>query len=155
MILTSVAPEVLGAEVVLELYRCRWQIELLFKRYKSLLDVDQLRARAGSVLGKVWLHGKLLYAVLIERRARRRCGPEWTRLDGERCSSWWRVWRLIRDELTPLMTLSQCWHVEAWPAALKALAERPRKRRLQRLPSSVVLWLQQPPVPTPTLTMGM
>jgi hypothetical protein len=155
MVLTSVEPAVLSAEVVLELYRCRWQIELLFKRYKSLLDVDQLRARAGSVLGKVWLHGKLLYACLIERRAGRRCGPEWTRLDGERSGSWWRVWRLIRDELTPLMTLSQCWELEAWPAALTALAERPRKRRLQRLSSSVVLWLQKPPVTTPTLTVRM
>lgn len=155
MVLTSVEPEVLSAEVVLELYRCRWQIELLFKRYKSLLDVDQLRASVGSMLGKVWLHGKMLYACLIERRAGRRCGQEWTRLDGERRGSWWRVWRLIRDELTPLMTLSQCWDVKAWPAALTALAERPRKRRLQRLPAAVVVWLQKPPVPTPTPTMGM
>ena len=155
LVLTSVAPEVLGAEVILELYRCRWQIELLFKRYKSLLAVDQLRARGGSVLGQVWLHGKLLYACLIERRAGRRCGSAWTRLDGERAGSWWRVWRLIRDELTPLITLSQCWDVEAWPAALTALAERPRKRRLQRLPAAVVLWLQKPSLATPTMTMGM
>ena len=154
MVLTSVAPEVVGAKVILELYRCRWQIELLFKRYKSLLDVDQLRARIGSVLGNVWLHGKLLYALLIERRAGRRCGPQWTRLDGERDGSWWRVWRLIRDELTPLITLSQCWDMESWPAALTALAERPRKRRLQTLPSSVVLWLQKQPVPTPTMTIA-
>lgn len=155
MVLTSVEPAVLGAEVVLELYRCRWQIELLFKRYKSLLAVDQLRARAGSVLGAVWLHGKLLYACLIEQRAGRRCGAEWTQLAGARAGSWWRVWRLIRDELTPLITLAQCWDIKAWPAALTALAERPRKRRLQRLPSAVVLWLQKPSVTTPTMTMGM
>lgn len=152
LVLTSVEPEVLKADVVLKLYRCRWQIELLFKCYKSLLNADQLRARAGSVLGKIWLHGKLLYACLIERRAHRRCGAEWTRLDGERRGSWWRVWRLIRDELTPLITLSQCLDVTFWPAALSALAERPRQRRLQRLPPSVVLWLQTQPVPTPPLT---
>jgi hypothetical protein len=155
MVLTSIESEVLGGAVILELYRCRWQIELLFKRDKSLLEVDQLRTRAGSVLGKGGLHGTLLYACLIERRAGRRCGPAWTRLDGERSGSWWRVWRLIRDELRPLLTLSPCWDAKAWPAALTALAERPRKRRLQRLPSSVVLWLQKPPVPTPTLTVGM
>lgn len=155
MVLTSVAPEVVRAQVILELYRCRWQIELLFKRYKSLLDLDQLRARVGSVLGNVWLHGKLLYACLIERRAGRRCGPEWTRLDGERSGTWWRVWRLIRDELTPLITLSQCWDSRAWPAALLALTERRRKRRLQRLPAAVVLWLQKPPVPNPTIMMEL
>jgi Transposase DDE domain len=150
MVLTSIPPEVLSAETILELYRCRWQIELLFKRYKSLLDLDQARARAGSVLGQVWLHGKMLYACLIERRAKRRCGPEWTRLDKERCGSLWRVWRLIRDELATVITLSQCWDLHAWPAALTALAEGRRKRRLQRLPQSVVLWLQKPPAPNQT-----
>jgi hypothetical protein len=148
MVLTSVPPEVLSAKTVLELYRCRWQIELLFKRYKSLLDLDQARARAGSVLGQVWLHGKMLYACLIERRAEWRCGPTWTRLDKERSGSLWRVWRLIRDELMPLITLSQCWDLRDWPAALTALAERPRKRRLQRLSPTVVCWLQKPPAPT-------
>jgi len=144
LVLTSLGPEDLSAEAVLELYRSRWQIELLFKRYKSLLDLDQLRARAGSVLGSVWLHGKLLYACLVERRARRRCGSDWARLDGERPATWWRIWRLMRDELTPLITLSECWDWRAWPAALTALAERRRRRRLQRLPTEVVIWLQRP-----------
>ncbi len=152
-VVSSIPPEILSAETVLELYRCRWQVELLFKRYKSLLDLDQARARAGSVLGQVWLHGKMLYACLIERRAQRRCGPEWTRMDNERRGSMWRVWRLIRDELTPLITLSQCWDLRAWPAALMALAERRRKRRLQRLPPSVVLWLQKRPAPNQTNVM--
>jgi hypothetical protein len=153
LVLSTIPPEDLSAETVLELYRCRWQVELLFKRYKSLLDLDQIRARAGSVLGKVYLHGKMLYACLIERRAHRRCGPDWTRMDSERRGSWWRVWRLIRDELMLLITLSQCWDLEAWPAALTALAEGRRKRRLQRLPPSVVLWMRKPPMPNQTNVM--
>lgn len=153
MVLTSVPSTQLSAEVVLELYRCRWQIELLFKRYKSLLDLDQLRARAGSVLGEVWLYGKMLYACLIERRAARRCGPDWTQLDTERKGTWWRVWRLIRDELNPLLTLSQCWDLRAWPAALTSLSEGRRKRRLQRLSPQVVRWLQQPLIANPTLSL--
>jgi DDE family transposase len=153
LVLTSIPPEVLSAETVLALYRCRWQIELLFKRYKSLLDLNQMRARAGSVLGQVWLHGKMIYACLIERRAERRCGPTWTRLDSERCGSLWRVWRLIRDELTPVITLWQCLDLRAWPTALTALAEGRRKRRLQRLPPTVVRWLQKPPTPNQTNVM--
>ena len=147
LVLTSVPPTELSAAVVLAVYRCRWQIELLFKRYKSLLDLDQLRARGGSVLGAVWWHGKLLYAGLLEQRALRRCGPDWTRLDGPRRGTWWSVWRLMRDELTPLLTLSQCWDLTAWAAALTALAERPRKRRLQRLPNDLLVWLQRPLLP--------
>ncbi len=144
LILTSLPPEVLSAETVLAFYRCRWQVELLIKRWKSLLNFDQLRARAGSTLGRVWLHGKLLYAGLLERRCRRRCGPEWTRLDQERRGTWWRVWQLMVQEITPLITLVQCWDLSAWPAALEVLAERQRKRRLQALPAAVVVWLQRP-----------
>lgn len=144
LVLTTLAPAVLSAETVLALYRCRWQVELLFKRYKSLLDLDQLRARAASPLGQVWLCGKLIYACLIERRALKRCGADWTRLDTERRGTWWRVWKLLEQELVPLITLSQCWAARVWPAALSALAERKRKRRLQTLPTEVVIWLQRP-----------
>jgi hypothetical protein len=144
LLVTTVPPEVLSAETLLALYRCRWQVELLFKQFKSLLNLDEVRARKGSVLGQVWLHGKMLYACLLARRARRRCGPDWTSLDGERRGTWWRVWKLIREELTPLITLSQCWDLTAWPAALTALAERKRKRRLQTLPLEVVILLHQP-----------
>lgn len=144
MVMTSISPEVLSAETVLALYRGRWQVELLIKRYKSLLHLDQLRARAGSVRGKVWMLGKLIYAALVERRARRRCGPEWTRLDEERSGTWWRVWKMIQREIAPLITLEQCWVEESWPAALRVLAERRRKRRLQSLPAEVVIWLHQP-----------
>lgn len=141
LVLTTIEPAVLSAETVLALYRCRWQVELVFKHYKSLLAVDEVRARAGSDLGPVWLQGKLVYACLIARRAERRCGADWTSLDGERRGTWWRVWKLIQEELTPLITLVQCWNWEAWPAAL---AERKRKRKLQTLPLEVVIWLHQP-----------
>ena len=156
LVLTTVPPEVLSAVTILELYRCRWQVELVFKHFKSLLNVDELRARAGSVLGQVWLHGKLLYACLIERRALHRCGDDWTSLDGERRGTWWRIWKLIAPELTPLITLSQCWDLKAWPAALTALAERKRKRKLQSLPLAVVGWLHGlAPTTNQTLTGGV
>lgn len=76
LVLTTIEPAVLSAETVLALYRCRWQVELVFKHYKSLLSMDEVRARAGSVLGEVWLQGKLVYACLIARRAGRRCGAD-------------------------------------------------------------------------------
>lgn len=144
LVLTTIKPEVLSAKTVLALYRCRWQVELVFKHYKSLLSMDEVRARAGSALGPVWLQGKLVYACLPARRAGRRCGADWSNLDGERRGTWWRVWKLVQEELRPLITLVQCWKSEAWPAALQALAERPRKRKLQNLPLEVVIWLYQP-----------
>jgi IS4 transposase len=91
LVLTTLAPAVLSAQTIMTLYRLRWQVELAIKRWKSVLDVDALRAKAGSSLAEVWRHGKLLYALLLERRMRRKLGDSWGRLDQERVLTWWRV----------------------------------------------------------------
>ncbi len=52
-------------EQILETYRFRWQIELAFKRLKSLLFLDNLRAR-DPALAQTYLLGKLLGALLAE-----------------------------------------------------------------------------------------
>jgi hypothetical protein len=56
----------LTAEEVLALYRHRWQVELAFKRMKSLLGLSRLRKKNPEG-AKAWLQGKLLVACLIER----------------------------------------------------------------------------------------
>lgn len=63
---TDVPVEVLDAQAVLAWYRCRWQIELSFKRMKSILGLGTLpKKRPDSC--RAWLHGKLLVALLLER----------------------------------------------------------------------------------------
>lgn len=54
------------AEQVLELYRVRWQIELGFKRLKSLFDVGSAPNRDPGAV-RSWIYGKLLAVLLIER----------------------------------------------------------------------------------------
>ena len=54
-----------SVEVLLELYRCRWQVELAFKRLKSLLQLGHLK-KTDPHGAKAWLQGKLLVASLIE-----------------------------------------------------------------------------------------
>lgn len=56
----------LEAQGVLALYRHRWQVELAFKRMKSLLGLSHLRKKNPEG-AKAWLQGKLLVACLIER----------------------------------------------------------------------------------------
>ena len=51
---------------VLDLYRMRWQIELVFKRMKSILGLGQLPKRSDPN-ARAWLHGKLLVALLLDR----------------------------------------------------------------------------------------
>jgi hypothetical protein len=141
LVFTTLAPAVLPAQTIMALYRCRWQVELAIKRWKSVLDVDALRAKARSPLAEVWLHGKLLYAVLLERRMRRKLGDSWGRLDQERVLTWWRVWGLLKDEIAPMITGAVFWKDEVWAACLKVLAERPRQRQLQQLPPEAVAML--------------
>ncbi len=116
------------------LYRCRWQVEIAIKRWKSVLDVDALRAKRPPPLAEVWLHGKLLYALMLERRMRRQLGDSWGRLDPQRVGTWWRVWGMLKDEIGPIITGALFWKEDAWAACLKVLVERPRRRTLQRLP---------------------
>lgn len=138
VVFTTLAPEVLCAQTIMALYRCRWQVEIAIKRWKSVLDVDALRAKAGSPLAEVWLHGKLLYALMLERRMRRQLGDSWSRLDQERLATWWRVWGMLKEEIAPMITGALFWNREAWVACLKVLAERPRRRKLQQLPPEAI-----------------
>jgi len=53
------------AESVLAAYRLRWQIELAFKRLKSLLHIDKLPART-ELGGRSWLYPHLILALLCD-----------------------------------------------------------------------------------------
>jgi len=57
--------ESVSADEVLEAYRLRWQIEIYFKRLKTILDIGNLpkRREKGAM---AWLNGKLMIALLIE-----------------------------------------------------------------------------------------
>jgi len=138
LVFTTLAPAVLSPQTIMALYRCRWQVEIAIKRWKSVLDVDALRAKATSPLAEVWLHGKLLYALMLERRMRRQLGDRWGRLDHERVGTWWRVWGMLKDEIAPMITGALFWKEDAWAACLKVLAERPRRRKLQQLPPAAL-----------------
>ena len=66
VVLTTLPKTDLGTAQVLELYRRRWQVELAFKRLKSLLDMSAV-TKTDEHCARSWLQGKLLEALLIER----------------------------------------------------------------------------------------
>lgn len=65
VVLTTLLETTVSAGQVLELYRHRWQIELAFKRLKSLLQLGHLK-KTDQEGAKAWLQGKLFVAALIE-----------------------------------------------------------------------------------------
>jgi hypothetical protein len=137
LVFTTVPPHVIGTETVIALYRLRWQVELAIKRLKSILDLDQLRAKQGSQLADVWLHGKLLYALCIEKYARRYGGDDWSRLERQRPATWWRVWKIIRREVAEWIIGVLHWRQDQWQACFEVMQERPRRRKLQALPEGI------------------
>lgn len=56
----------LSAAEILELYRARWQVELGFKRLKSLFDAGTAPSHDPEAV-RSWIYAKLLAVLLIER----------------------------------------------------------------------------------------
>lgn len=64
-VFTTLPDAIVSATMVLEVYRGRWQIEVVFKRLKSIVGVGHL-PKYDPVGAKAWLHGKIFTAFLIE-----------------------------------------------------------------------------------------
>jgi len=141
-VLTTIAPTELNAELVLQLYRVRWQIELSFKRLKTILRLGQIRARRGSQLARVQLLAKMIYALLLETIGVERLGSHWTQMTTARRGTWFRVWKMLRDEFTESIIGTAGWRDGEWRLMLKLLWERSRKRKLQRLSQPLLRWVQ-------------
>jgi hypothetical protein len=65
-VLTTLPRKQMPAIGILGWYRLRWQIELLFKRLKSLLHLDALPSREGPT-AKSWMLARLIAAALAQR----------------------------------------------------------------------------------------
>lgn len=118
---------------VLALYRIRWQVELLLKRCKSLLQLDQLRAK-DQALAQTYLLGKALGVVLMHDGLREQTQDlaEWFS-DLARPVSPWRwlgFWfehlrAVVRGHITLAMIQA------ALPQLGRYLRDAPRQRRQQ------------------------
>jgi hypothetical protein len=66
LVLTTLPKADFSTKAVLEIYRCRWQIEMAFKRLKSLLAFGHV-PKTDPDSSRGWLQGKLLAALLIDK----------------------------------------------------------------------------------------
>ena len=65
-------------------------------------------------------------------------GASWGHLDRVRTATWWRPWKLIQQTLIPRLTGALHWTDPRWSQGVDVMAERPRRRTLQRLPEVLV-----------------
>ena len=133
LLLTNLPPDEWPASRIVTLYRLRWQIELLFKRLKSLLHLDDLRAHDPR-LAQTYLLGKLLGALLLDEltQATTTRVPEWFHTLERPVSPWrltaclYEAWRhLVSGPFWPAQVM------EALPNLQRFLCDSPRKRRQQ------------------------
>jgi DDE family transposase len=68
LLLTSLPADVFPPTDILTLYRFRWQIELAFKRFKSLAGLDALPAKSPE-LARAWIYARLIVAIIAEQIA--------------------------------------------------------------------------------------
>lgn len=139
LVFTTLPPQQLSAESALALYRVRWQVELAIKRLKGLLKLNKMRTRPGSRLSKLYIYGKILYTLMLERKTRSVFGEQTFSLEQPRKLTLWRPLKLLKCKLDSLLLQSHTWNDHAWSRCIRALMERPRRRLLQRLPEEVVL----------------
>ena len=68
ILITSLDDQAFPPQMLAALYRVRWQIELAFKRLKSILHLDRLPAKDQN-LARAWITAHLLLALLIDDTA--------------------------------------------------------------------------------------
>lgn len=69
LVFTTLPRAEASAARVLEMYRLRWQVELSFKRMKSLAQLGHL-PKYDDRSSRAWLYGKLFLALLTEKMTR-------------------------------------------------------------------------------------
>lgn len=129
LVVTSFPPELVSATQALSFYRLRWQIELMFKCLKSILNWDGLRVQSEAALVEVYLWGQSLYACRILHQARQ-VVPLEAELENERTLTRWRLWKMLHRHLQASLQPREI-DPQRWAQALAVLQERRRKRTLQ------------------------
>lgn len=141
MVVTNLPAEQWDPEQVLSLYRIRWQVELLIKRLKSVLNLDHLRAQ-DPALAQVYLLGKLLAALMADELTQEiadRCPDLFESVD--RPVSTWRLlillseglYNAVRGEITLTLILERASTLKRY------LCDAPRKRRQQLAQAQALL----------------
>jgi hypothetical protein len=66
LVLCSAPAAELSTSQAMEFYRGRWQVELAFKRLKTLLDAGHI-PKSNDASARAWMQAKVLSALLLER----------------------------------------------------------------------------------------
>ena len=66
LVFTTLSEVEFEPQTILDWYRLRWQIELVFKRFKQIAQLGHL-PKNDPQSARAWLYGKLFVALLVEK----------------------------------------------------------------------------------------
>lgn len=143
LLLTNLPVAEWSAAQVPDLYRLRWQVEVLFHRWKGLLTFADLRAH-DSQLVQTCLLGKLLLVVLCEALTGTVMtqAPDWF-TTCERPVSPWRLTALAYQQVRQVVQGALTWAsvLAHLPQLQRFLCDTPRRRRQQL--ATARAWLER------------
>ena len=134
IVFTTFLEPAFTASEVLQWYRTRWRIELVFKRFRSPAQLGHL-LKYNDESAKAWLYGKLPVTLLVEKPA---CyavavSPGDTTWRRRRPPVPWRDFGFVLNQVArtiePHLPLTRVIH--QWYPISRTLAEPPRRRPSQ------------------------
>lgn len=132
LVLTTVDKQQMTGEQVLSLYRLRWQIELRFKRAKSLMGLVENRCKTAET-AVVWLLAHLVGQLLLDHAQRDALGES---NDSYRQSVYYIdqvSWELLRASLFSVRLQDLGLFLQRFAAALRLPKSLKKQRTYDRL----------------------
>ena len=129
MLLTSLPVETFPTADILALYRFRWQIELAFKKFKSLAGLDQLPAKEPR-LARAWIYARLIVAIIAERIAGQVPDAPLESTKPRASPSRWRLMKMALANIAAAIRGPIRWLANHGPS-IRHIYEPPRKRTNQ------------------------
>jgi hypothetical protein len=139
MVFTTASAKRLTDHQVIETYRVRWQIELLFKRWKSLCHIDRMPNYRPDTLVS-WLSAKMVLLMMLERMAqpaphasRSETSPPSPEEDQPPAA---KTMPPAKPRTSPSVLRRQPWKLASivWPAMMAALAPSTLSHVVDHLP---------------------
>ena len=130
-VLATFPYEVFDTQAVLELYRVRWQVEMSFKRMKSLMQAGHV-PKCDVSSARAWIQAKILTVLLIEHLQEKASFFPHGAFKSRGRSSW-REFLEARDSVLAVLSIPilPSMLVKHGSSLVRLLAERPRKRTIQ------------------------
>ena len=141
LLLTSLPQAEFGLDMVASLYRLRWQVELAFKRMKSLAHLDKLPAKDNE-LARSWIYAHLIVALLIDDSCQEFLDSPPVRAAGtNRPASIWRLQKLMLDALLSAIrgTFDTFTIISYAQHLTRHICDPPRKRKKQMISAIYIL----------------